>query len=115
MYWIVSCLCLTALFITRNEIAAARKHSEELKKEYDHLVKEHEKLQVGGRGIWFAQAELFKSRQRHCVLSKATFIKTFLIQDTVLFQNNRNSFMYLEHLLESMALVSFKQLTSLIF
>ncbi|XP_013926110.1 PREDICTED: B-cell receptor-associated protein 29 [Thamnophis sirtalis] len=34
-----------ALFITRNEIAAAKKHSEELKKEYELLVKEHEKLQ----------------------------------------------------------------------
>ncbi|XP_058047737.1 tRNA-dihydrouridine(20a/20b) synthase [NAD(P)+]-like isoform X3 [Ahaetulla prasina] len=34
-----------ALLKTRNEIITARKHSEELKKEYDLLVKEHEKLQ----------------------------------------------------------------------
>ncbi|KAL7976266.1 hypothetical protein Chor_002485 [Crotalus horridus] len=34
-----------ALFKTRNEIMAVRKQSEDLKKEYDLLVKEHEKLQ----------------------------------------------------------------------
>lgn len=112
MCWIISRLCLTALLKTRSEIIAARKHSEELKKEYDLLVKEHEKLQVGGRGIWFAQADFLKFRRR--ILSKTAFIKTSLIQQTVLFQNSRNSLMYLEHLLE-WSLFSFKQLTSLIF
>lgn len=65
----------TAFHKAKTEVAAVKKQSEGLKREYDHLMKEFEQLQVGGSG----------SPYKHCVLKlcQQNCLLVFIVQENL--------------------------------